>query len=389
MKHSLLFFLCLWRMMDLYSQCSLTSELNKFRVNDTIVKQQIEYKAPGRSGKDVLWDFGKLSPINKKYTLIYSARKGVDSMIVGREHHTRYYYDWQKDSVWLWGFENSTTQIENSKPELLLQLPMHYGDKVQGYYQGEGKYCGRLHISTVGRNTTEADAYGMIILPGKDTLKHVLRIKMTKLISETISPLKVLSENMNSPTYRILPEDSIDNIIRQNERTIIVETYQWYALGYRYPIFETIRTGHLSDSLKTAYFSTAFFYPPGKHMYLQSDTANLDLQKKILADTVHKNEKDDHKSQDNSNDLPLDFSYNVYPNPVQTKLTFEFYLSDYADISYKLYYIAGQQLTRSTIKNYPGGVYQHYIDMNKYPKGEYILQISMNEKVFSEKIIKR
>lgn len=141
MKHSLLFFLCLWRMIDLYSQCSLTSELNKFRVNDTIVKQQIEYKAPGRSGKDVLWDFGKLSPINKKYTLIYSARKGVDSMIVGREHHTRYYYDWQKDSVWLWGFENSTTQIENSKPELLLQLPMHYGDKVQGYYQGEGKSC--------------------------------------------------------------------------------------------------------------------------------------------------------------------------------------------------------------------------------------------------------
>lgn len=389
MKHYLLFFLCLWRIIDLYSQCSLTSELNKFRVNDTIVKQQIEYKSPGRSGKDVLWDFGKLSPINKKYTLIYSAQKGADSIIVGREHHTRYYYDWQKDSVLSWGFENSTTQIENSKPELLLHLPMHYGDKVQGYYQGEGKYCGQLHVSTVGRNTTEADACGMIILPEKDTLKHVLRIKMTKLISETISPMKNLPDNMDNPVYRILPEDSIDNIIGQNERTIIVETYQWYASGYRYPIFETIRTGNLSDSLKTAYFSTAFFYPPGQHMYLKSDTANLELQKKILADTVHKNEKDDHKNQDNSDDLPLDFSYNVYPNPVQTKLTFEFYLSDYADISYKLYNIAGQQLTRSNIKNCPGGVYQHYIDMNKYPKGEYILQISVNEKVFNEKIIKR
>ena len=44
MKHSLLFFLCLWRMIDLYSQCSLTSELNKFRVNDTIVKQQIRQR---------------------------------------------------------------------------------------------------------------------------------------------------------------------------------------------------------------------------------------------------------------------------------------------------------------------------------------------------------
>ena len=73
---------------------------------------------------------------------------------------------------------------------------------------------------------------------------------------------------------------------------------------------------------------------------------------------------------------------------VQTELTFEFYLSDYAAISYRLYNIAGQQLTHYTVKNYPGGVYQHYIDMDKYPKGEYILQICVNEKVFSEKIIK-
>lgn len=77
MKHSLLFFLCLWRMIDLYSQCSLTSELNKFRVNDTIVKQQIEYKAPGRSGKDVLWDFGKIiSDKQEVYAHLFRPKRG-------------------------------------------------------------------------------------------------------------------------------------------------------------------------------------------------------------------------------------------------------------------------------------------------------------------------
>lgn len=391
MKHYLLFVFCLCGVIDSNSQCSLTSEYNKFRVNDTIVKQQIEYKSPGRSGADVLWDFSKLSPIDKKYALIYSAKKGSDSIIVGREHHTRYYYDWQKDSVFLWGFENSTTQIENSKPELLLRLPMRYGDKTQSYYQGEGKYCGKLHISTVGRNTAEADAHGMIILPGKDTLKHVLRIKMTKLICETISPMIDVSGNKNNPSYRILPDDSIVYAMKQNERTVIIETYQWYAAGYRYPIFETIRTGKLSDSLNTEYFSTAFFYPPSKHTYLKNDTANLELQNKKWANTdiEEKNKKGENRNHDQSSKFVSDFLYNIYPNPVDTELTFEYYISDYADVFYGLYNIVGQQLTCNTIKASPCGVYLNHIDMDNYPKGEYILQIRVNEKIFSEKIIKR
>lgn len=60
----------------------------------------------------------------------------------------------------------------------------------------------------------------------------------------------------------------------------MTETYKWYAAGYRYPVFETIRTGHLSDSLKAEFFSTAFYYPPGMHQYLKTDTANTELHKK-------------------------------------------------------------------------------------------------------------
>lgn len=41
----------------IFPQSQLTSSLNMFRAGDVISKQQVEYKDPGRSGQNVLWDF--------------------------------------------------------------------------------------------------------------------------------------------------------------------------------------------------------------------------------------------------------------------------------------------------------------------------------------------
>lgn len=151
MKYHLIVLFCFLRVLILHSQSSINSELNMFRANDTIVKQQIEYKDPGRSGTNVLWDFSKQSLIDKKYTLIYALKKDTGSIITGKEHRTRYYYSLQNDSLLLWGFENPTTKINHSQPELLLRFPTNYGDKTHGYYQGTGKYCGRLNIAVTGK----------------------------------------------------------------------------------------------------------------------------------------------------------------------------------------------------------------------------------------------
>ena len=39
---------------------------------NTYIKQQVAYKDPGASGKELTWDFGMLSPINEEYTVAYS-----------------------------------------------------------------------------------------------------------------------------------------------------------------------------------------------------------------------------------------------------------------------------------------------------------------------------
>jgi hypothetical protein len=53
-----LFLLSLGIASFIHSQESLQSDLNMFRKDDAIVKQQVEYKTPGRLGENVLWDFG-------------------------------------------------------------------------------------------------------------------------------------------------------------------------------------------------------------------------------------------------------------------------------------------------------------------------------------------
>jgi len=48
----------------LSAQHTLQRELHLPRVGDELIKQQVEYKDPGRSGDNVLWDFSRLTSIN-------------------------------------------------------------------------------------------------------------------------------------------------------------------------------------------------------------------------------------------------------------------------------------------------------------------------------------
>lgn len=52
-----------------FSQFSLESSSALPRANDTIVKQCVEYRDPGRSGPNVLWNFSELELLNDAYTL--------------------------------------------------------------------------------------------------------------------------------------------------------------------------------------------------------------------------------------------------------------------------------------------------------------------------------
>ncbi|GHT25203.1 hypothetical protein AGMMS4957_19580 [Bacteroidia bacterium] len=93
----------------LTAQHSLQSNLNMFRAEDLIIKQQVSYKDPGRAGMNVLWDFSELDVENDDYGLLYSdginsIHAGLSSMILGVENVTESHYKLSGDSLLLLGF---------------------------------------------------------------------------------------------------------------------------------------------------------------------------------------------------------------------------------------------------------------------------------------------
>lgn len=229
----------------------VNKEHNGLRAGDEIIKQQVDYQPPGEPGPGKVWDFSRLKTINDEYTLTYSLPPLLDDslyvmgdsqfpkkqikqheLIVGTEHNTMYYYRQKGDSLLLLGHENPTVRLMYTTPVLQVLYPAGYGQAaVSKSYASQGLYSSTVPISSQGSTTIEADAFGKMVLPTGDTLNPVVRIKHIKTFND---------ENNNTEK--------------------ILETYSWYTKGYRYPVFETVRSINAIDS--TEIFKTAFFYPP-------------------------------------------------------------------------------------------------------------------------------
>ena len=148
--------------------------------------------------------------------------------------------------------------------------------------------------------------------------------------------------------------------------------------------------------LEETYFTTTFFYPPEEQTYLPEDEENSSKRRELAAWEASQRGKpsDSNRRSDNDaarqdSDILGDIEFRLYPNPVQTVLTFEFHIPIDAKASYGLYNIGGIQLYRNAARNYHAGKHSETIEMNRFPRGTYILQLQVNDKMFSEKVIKK
>lgn len=359
----------------------ITERYNSPRSGDEIIKQQVEFKDIGRIGENVIWDFGKLKSINDEYSLIYSSPNllentyyilGRDTIqatnnstqyLIGTEHSTMYYLQIQNESLNVLGHENATTSLKYTPALLSMTYPANYNEAHQKKYASKGLYSCRIPFESQGEVRQIADAYGVMILPSGDTLRNVMRVKTIQTIKETIYDVN----------------NNINTILNMN-----VENYKWFSKGYRYPIFETIKT-ITQDSVDTNAFSTAFFFPPQEHLYLDTDPDNL-----AVLDSLWNIDHQIPDVTDPTQETPdANLSYNFYPNPVETMLTVEYYLEKPSSVTISLYNLEGR-LMKTIVKPVSlSGVYSEQIDCSSLAKGTYIISIGTGYKVYSDKVIKK
>ena len=355
---------------SLPAQHSLQSEQNLPRTGDVIIKQQVEYKDPGRAGENVLWNFGELKSVNDEYTLSYSEPvlandsiyiMGMDtvllknltegSLLIGTEHHTMYYYYFTGNRLWALGHENPTTLLQYTQPLIVSAYPMQYGDSARHAYRSKGLYSSKIPFTSGGEAQIKADAHGMMILPSGDTLRNVLRTSAVQTIRQV---------------FRKGAKEAV-------EHNSTVETCKWYSKGYRYPVFETIRTSVIAGGAENVNFETAFFFPPQEQYYLDDDPENLALQE---------------EKTDSISDPWAGLTYNFYPNPVETNLKIEIYMPRQGHVRMQLSDRLGRHVWMKDYGNWNEGVHSAEIFMSPYVKGEYVLNMWFDDHLAGEKILK-
>ncbi len=336
---------------------SLTTCRNAYRATDALVKQQVEFKDPGSSGRNLHWDFSTLQPLNESYSLNYSLRNAADtSTVSGVEHNTRYYYRQQRDSLQAVGYENSTTYMEYTQPEVRMHFPFAYGDTLFSYFTGKGEYCHRMPLAVKGYTRIMADAEGELKLPQFTTVKKALRVHTLRHYTET-------------------GKDSVE---------MTLDTYSWYAAGIRYPVFESIKTilsrktasaqgegtGGAADD--TTVFSTSFYYPPElQTSQVQTDAIAEDQPEAAVGAAAVFTEAQ------------------LMPNPVEDNLYITFKLTRAAKVWFTVHNNIGIALCQTSAQNLGEGNHDTTVRMSGLVPGVYSLYVHVDDMVMRESVIKK
>jgi len=385
----------------------ISKDHNSVRVGDKLVKQQVESVEPGEAGKGIIWDFSSLKTVNDEYSLDYSSAPllndslyimgynqfekrckdiKAEDLIVGTEHNTMYYYQVKRDSLLLLGHENPVVKLQYTSPYVLMTYPLNYGSVISSDYTTEGLYSGTEPIKTAGTVTTVADAYGKMILPTRDTINPVLRVKTIQTIRDIVNSVQGNEYTSNSGTENTINKENTKTSIPDKQ----LETYRWYTKGYRYPIFETVRNVNTGNN--EILFATSFYYPPQEHLYIETDPENqriLDEMWRDAEDNTNNNQNNVIDKQEKTIDQII--TYRTYPNPVENTLYLNYSLTETANITLSLYSIIdGKIYYNSKKQQKQTGDHAESIDCHIMPSGTYILQILIdNQLPITNTIIKK
>jgi len=357
MKKLTLFFSTLLIILSLQAQNSqkLTTKRNAYLAADQLVKQQVEFKDPGSSGKGLNWDFSNIKTINEGYTLNYFIPDSTTmTRLCGQEHNTRYYFRQQQDSLQAVGYENSTTYMQYTAPELRMHFPFTYGDTLFSSFVGVGEYCHRLPLAVKGYTRIMADAEGDLKLPGFETVKKALRVRTLRHYTET-------------------GKDSVE---------MTLDTYSWYAAGIRYPVFESIKTmlnkkGDKKDQNgesmnDTTVFSTSFYYPPElQTSQVQTDSIPVENQDALTGAAAVFTEAQ------------------LMPNPVVDNLYITYKLTRPAKVWFTVHNNTGIPLCQTSPQNLSEGSQNSTVRMTNLITGVYSLYVHVDDMVMRLNVIKK
>lgn len=350
------------------------------RGGDKLYKVQMDYTTSGLNGVGVIWDFSKLKVSNGSYRVNYIGK--IDSVLCVSESRTQFKYRLSTDSLIFVGYENANIRIENTLPALVLRYPFAYGDSIGSYFYGEGSYSHSLDIASYGFTSIVADGLGSLLLPDGDTLRQVLRVRQSQYINQIYYADGQCTKKY-SDCVSVL-SDSIRIWLQRTPATWHVVHCQWYAPGYRYPVFETFENSLYKSGSLYKHFNTAFYYPPTEQLYLENDPENQAIRDRIAMahKNIHGEETEDFSSSWSNKNLMINYTLTS-----DKQLSLCCQVNQSMQLELILATVSGIVLYHQPAHAVQNGIYEKQINLSGYGDNEFILSIVTNGKQKSQKII--
>ncbi|GHT31787.1 hypothetical protein FACS189434_02190 [Bacteroidia bacterium] len=324
--------------MNLSAQTVLTYATHGMQKGDVLTLTELANITAGDGGANQIWDYSAATLNGKTSTLDYQSTDGKTFAVLQNGDMTVNHSVSDKGKLY-YGLQSENAIIEFDEPLTELAFPFRYQSQVAGDLKGTYTDLNSGKAEKIdGAYSVTADGYGTLILPNGVTLSKVLRVTY----------VKDYTQDLGNASYHIT-----------------VKHYLYYAAESRYPVLQikdaktSCDCGCNHNELTAAYNANV--------------TPQVAPKQRVEA----------------PQNLVAELLYTVYPNPTDKELHIDYDILANAKVKISLLDFSGKKVKNVLNAKQELGAYSTAVNVENLPSGNYILELQVNDKVYTEKIIKK
>ncbi len=332
------------------AQPTMTYKSHGLKVGENNAMQQVQYLSPGEPGAMQVWDYSHITTVKEpRSEALAGGEKG--KTLVTSSDGAVFTYTCNNHANVFEGYEAPGRKVIFQQPITKISYPFTYGDALSGSFNANVLYGNDYSISgsMAGNYSSEADAYGVLLLPNNVKLYDVLRVKTKESYVEQMC----------------------------NNTQVDIVKYLWYTGEYRYPVVVTWIITYTYESGETATVNESFFTTAALTSTPEPPAEMVTISQSITDETLK------------ATQATPEIVYSVYPNPYSSYFHLTYSLEQETLVDIALFTSSGRYV-KHLVKNSRQNGVQHitYNPQTADMSGFYFLRMTFNEKVYVQPLVK-
>ena len=330
----------------------LTATTNLPKVSDSIYYDFVTPTISQSSSiSEHTWDFSNSKYLGTEKEVFFVGNDNSHIKIIDKDAILE--FSQAKDYLLLNHLQTPLLNIDFDNSFEYLKYPFSINDSLTCQIEGKGTYCSKNKLVLSGTCCTKAMAKGKLIMPCNDSLNNALLIQRNIVANIDVS------------------KDSLMSVKQDEPMKFKATVFEWYVMGYRYPILKIIEVSIKKGERKVLEQSFAYAANVEGMSHIE-DEQNKEMKDKMRGISLE------------SNIGQGDISYQVSVNGKKVCLSYSL-VSD-AQLRFLICNTSGMVFKSATLQRQAGNDYRQNFDCSRLPLGEYILYIHANGNTFAEKV---